>query len=236
MTDNVKPLSAVICIVLFFIYLCIIVKTSKNKEINDAGILTLTLTEIIVGLINSLFYFIFYVSSSGIYLMCVKHTEQFKLIDFTVSGRAILIIGFLSLFIILYSLSDGGVKDTISVMLFRDAFLSIIHKDQFICNRDYLETPIDGVMIEDPIAIKKLAIVNKDLIPKLDKMDKLLDKLEETKSHDNDTYKEQRMRLSDDMQSVEDKITNLCKEIIEIENKNKVDPISKQIDEIEKTL
>lgn len=239
MTDNVKPLSAAICIVLFFIYLCIIVKTSKNKEINDCGtlngIITLTLAEIIIGLINSLFYFIFYVSSSGIYLMCVNHTEQFKLIDFTVSGRAILIIGFLSLFVILYSLSDNA-KDAIGTMLFKDAFLPMIYKDQFICSRDYLETPIDGVMIEDPIAVKKLAIINKDLIPKLDKMDKLLDKLEETKNHDNDTYKEQRMRLSDDMYSVEDKITNLCKEIIEIENKNKVDPISKQIDEIEKTL
>lgn len=235
MTDNAKLLSAVICIILFFIYLCVVVKVSKNKEINSNGIFSITLAEIIVGLITSLFYFVVYVFSSRIYLMCVKHTEQFKLIDFTVSGRAILIIGFLSLFAILYILSDN-IKDVIGTMFFKDAFLPMIYKNQFIYSRDYLETSIDGVMIKDPIAIKKLAIINKDLIPKLDKMDKLFDKLEETKNHDNDTYKEQRMRLFDDMCLVKNKITNLCKEIIEIENKNKVDPISKQIDEIEKTL
>lgn len=233
MTDNEKIASAIICYILISIYAYFIFKSCWDGD-DDNNPLSDALSLFVFGLPISIIYCIVYVIASFIHLYAI-HSEAMP--STTISGRAISIIGIISIITMLsFSYDCSSPKEIIDAITMRKTLLPRLFKNNFICVNNYLETPIDGIMIKKPVAIKKLAIINEDLIPKLNKVEKLISKNEKIRYNSIEEYEERWHKLIIDKHKIIDKIKVLCDEIIKIENSAEINSIDEEINKFEKIL
>lgn len=234
MTDNEKIASAIICYILIVIYAYFVFKSCWDGD-EDKKPLSGAFVVFVVGLPISIPYCIVYVIISDLYFSAI-HASPKTIPSTTISGRAVLIIGIISIITMLIFSYDCSPKEIIDAMTMRKTLLPRLFKNNFIHVNDYLETSIDGIMIKKPVAIKKLAIINKDLIPKLNKVEKLISKNEKIRYNSTEEYEERWHKLIIDKHKIIDKIKVLCDEIIKIENSTEINSIDEEINKFEKTL
>lgn len=233
MTDNEKIVSAIICSILIIIYAYFVFKSCWDGD-DDNRPLFCTFGVFFVSLAISLPYCIVYVIASCIYLGVI-HSKAMP--STTISGRAVLITGIISIiYMLIYAYDCSSPKEIIDAMTTRKTLLPRLFKNNFIRVNNYLKTPIDGIMIKKPAAIKKLAIINEDLIPKLNKVEKLISKNEKIRYNSTEEYEERWHKLIIDKHEIIDKIKALCDEIIKIENSTDINAIDEEINKFEKTL